>query len=42
MNKKPVKVGKQVISWEWMKMKLTKEETKGLADFLYNAIGEKK
>jgi hypothetical protein len=30
-----------VISWEWMKMKLTKEEAKGLADFLYNTIGEK-
>ena len=30
-----------VISWEWMKMKLTKEEAKGLADFLYGAIGEK-
>jgi hypothetical protein len=31
-----------VISWEWIKMKLTKEEAKGLADFLYNTIGEKK
>jgi len=31
-----------VISWEWMKMKLTKEEAKGLADFLYDTIGEKK
>ena len=30
-----------VISWEWMKMKLTKEEAKGLADFLYDTIGEK-
>jgi hypothetical protein len=27
-----------VISWEWMKMKLTKEETKGLADFLYSSL----
>jgi hypothetical protein len=27
-----------VISWEWMKMKLTKEETKGLADFLYHSL----
>jgi hypothetical protein len=23
-----------VISWDWLKMKLTKEEIKGLADFL--------
>jgi len=27
-----------VISWEWMKMKLTKEEAKGLADFLYSSL----
>jgi hypothetical protein len=31
-----------VISWEWMKMMLTKEEAKGLADFLYGTIGKKK
>ena len=31
-----------VISWQWMKMMLTKEEAKGLADFLYGTIGEKK
>jgi hypothetical protein len=31
-----------VISWEWMKMMLTKEEAKGLTDFLYDTIGEKK
>jgi len=26
------------ISWEWMKMKLTKEELKGLADFINNYL----
>jgi hypothetical protein len=31
-----------VISWEWMKMKLTKEEAKRLADFIYESLGEKK
>jgi hypothetical protein len=28
-----------VISWEWMKMMLTKEEAKGLADFLDKTLG---
>jgi hypothetical protein len=28
-----------VISWEWMKMKLTKEEAKGLAAFLDKTLG---
>jgi hypothetical protein len=30
-----------VISWEWLRMRLTKNELKGLADFLYKTIGEK-
>ena len=29
-----------VISWEWLKMRLTREELKGLADFINKAIGE--
>jgi hypothetical protein len=29
------------ISWEWMKMKLTKEELKGLSDFINNFLEEK-
>jgi len=29
------------ISWNWMRMKLTKRELKGLADFIYETIGEK-
>lgn len=28
------------ISWEWMKMKLTKEELKGLADFINRFVEE--
>jgi len=28
------------ISWDWMKMKLTKEELKELADFIYTNIGQ--
>lgn len=31
-----------VISWEYLKMKFTKDELKGLADFIYETIGEKK
>jgi hypothetical protein len=30
-----------VISWEWLRMRLTKSELKGLADFIYESIGEK-
>jgi len=30
-----------VISWDWLRMRLTKSELKGLADFLYKTIGEK-
>ena len=30
-----------VISWEWLKMRLTREELKRLADFIYETIGEK-
>ncbi len=30
-----------VISWNWMRMKFTKNELKGLADFIYETIGEK-
>ncbi len=26
------------ISWDWMKMRLTKQELKGLADFIYKRI----
>jgi hypothetical protein len=29
-----------VISWEWVKMKLTRDEIKGLADFLNQFIEE--
>jgi hypothetical protein len=27
-----------VISWEWLRMRLTKSELKGLADFIYNYL----
>jgi hypothetical protein len=30
------------ISWNWIEMKLTNNELKGLADFIYETIGEKK
>jgi len=30
------------ISWDWMRMKLTKDELKSLADFIYSFIGEEK
>ena len=30
-----------VISWEWLRMRLTKNELKGLADFIYKTIEEK-
>ena len=29
------------ISWDYMTMKATKEELRGLADFIYNTVGEK-
>lgn len=30
-----------VISWDWIKMRLTKEEIKGLADFLNKPLENK-
>jgi hypothetical protein len=30
-----------VISWDWLRMRLTGSELKGLADFIYESIGEK-
>jgi len=30
------------ISWDWMRMKLTRSELKGLADFIYESLGDKK
>lgn len=30
------------ISWDVMQMRLTKEEAKGLADFIYDSMREKK
>ena len=29
-----------VISWDWLRMRLTRSELKGLADFIYESIGE--
>jgi hypothetical protein len=29
-----------VISWDWLRLKLTKSELKGLADFINNYLGE--
>ena len=29
-----------VISWDWLRMRLTRSELKGLADFIYEVIGE--
>lgn len=31
-----------ILWWDYMKMRLTKEEAKGLADFINETIGEKK